>query len=116
MGRGQSPRARPALRRRIPRSGRANTAAAPRGHAELVPRQAQRPRHRTIAFITPAWRRSPARRAAARIFMTVSSQRVRHVDVSVVVPTYNRSTLLPQTLDSLLAQQVDFEYEIVVVD
>jgi glycosyltransferase involved in cell wall biosynthesis len=38
-------------------------------------------------------------------------------DVSVVVPTYNRSLLLGRTLDSLLAQRTDsLRYEILVVD
>jgi glycosyltransferase involved in cell wall biosynthesis len=38
-------------------------------------------------------------------------------DISVVVPTYNRSRLLGRTLDSLVAQRTDsLRYEILVVD
>ena len=34
--------------------------------------------------------------------------------VSIAVITYNQQESLPKTLDSLLAQKVDFPYEIVV--
>src|SRR5579872_4887378 len=39
------------------------------------------------------------------------------IDISVVVPTYNRMELLPRTLPALAAQVVDgFDYEVLFVD
>ena len=35
--------------------------------------------------------------------------------VSIVIPTYNRSSLLPRSLDSVLAQS-GFDFELIVVD
>ncbi|MDE7143493.1 MAG: glycosyltransferase family 2 protein, partial [Muribaculaceae bacterium] len=36
--------------------------------------------------------------------------------VSVIVLTYNQEDTISRTLDSILAQQVDFDYEIIVGD
>jgi glycosyltransferase involved in cell wall biosynthesis len=39
-----------------------------------------------------------------------------HVDISVVLSTYNRAAILPAALDALLAQHGDVPYEVIVVD
>ena len=35
--------------------------------------------------------------------------------ISVIIPTYNRATVLPRALDSVLAQK-DAEFELIIVD
>jgi glycosyltransferase involved in cell wall biosynthesis len=45
-----------------------------------------------------------------------SPELVNHPVVSVVIPSYNRADVVGQTIDSILGQQCNFEFEIVIGD
>lgn len=46
----------------------------------------------------------------------IKRSRIEFPKFSIIVPTYKRSSLLEQAIDSALNQSVDFKYEIIVVD